>query len=859
MSQVRYLFSKSKSVCLLSFFTAAILLTIVIFAGRVYPFGDQCILRTDMYHQYAPFFSELREKLQNGGSLKFTWDLGLGVNFVAIIAYYLASPFNILVALVNKSYVIEFMTFLIVLKTGLCGASMAFYLFSHSKRRNGLGAYIFSLFYALSGYTCAYYWNLMWFDAVMLFPIVVYGAERLIKGGSGFVYGIALGLCIFTNYYIAILICLFLVLYFFAYSIIEPEDCIRGFIKKGLRFAFWSLLAAGLAAVVLLPEINAFKLTASSSSEFPKTFSDYFSFIAELSRHLPMVETEQGLDHWPNIYCGTFVILLFFLYLFNKRITLREKAVYITLAIVFLASFAVNVLNFIWHGFHYPNSLPARQSFIYIFLIVFMCFRVYDNLDSVSKRDTGAAFGMAFASVLIAQELIKDDAFGFGVFYMAMLLTAVYAGLIHIYRSGRLSAFGSAVLLLIVVLCELAANTAYTSITTTSRKAFTADNEDVRMLAAKARELSDGDFYRIERTVRKSKDDGGWLNFPSASLFSSMADADCSDLYRQLGCEASTNAYSITGSTPLVDMLLGINYELTAGEQPDSALMSEVMKSGESLLYKNNYALSLGFAMPRGMSSEWMIELDDPAIVQNSLCDVLGTEQVLIPVYDGGSSGDGECAVTIDEPGRYFAYEDNIKAGDITVNWSDKKKVFSNLDRGYFMDIGFCESGEIINFSAKNIGEDPGITVYRFNDNALRQIYDRLSAQQLKIRSFGDDYVKGSISIDTKKLGYSSDRAEMLITTPYDEGWTVYLDGQRAEIYKGLGTFISFYISSGTHEIEMYYEPKGLKAGILISSLSVLIFAAYALIGLRKRRKKQGSAEKREDEESPKPALEDEC
>ena len=99
----------------------------------------------------------------------------------------------------------------------------------------------------------------------------------------------------------------------------------------------------------------------------------------------------------------------------------------------------------------------------------------------------------------------------------------------------------------------------------------------------------------------------------------------------------------------------------------------------------------------------------------------------------------------------------------------------------------------------------------------------------------------------------------MLITTPYDEGWTVYLDGQRAEIYKGLGTFISFYISSGTHEIEMHYEPKGLKTGMLISSLSVLIFAAYALIDFIKRRKRQLSTEKRADEESPKPALEDEC
>ena len=827
----------------MSFITAVLIMAAVIVASGTFPFGDQCILRTDMYHQYAPFFSELRNKLQNGGSLKFTWDLGLGVNFVAIIAYYLASPLNLLVLLISKNHVIELMTLIVLIKTGLCGATMAFYLNSHSRKKNGFGAYIFSLFYALSGYVCAYYWNLMWFDAAAAFPIVVYGAEKLIKGESGIIYGLSLGFCIFTNYYISILICLFLILYFFAYSILEPEADFKSFVFTGIRFAFWSILAAGIAAAVLLPEIYAFKLTASSTSEFPKNFDDYFSLIAELSRHLPMVETEQGLDHWPNIYCGTAVILLFFLYVQNRRIPLKEKIVYAVLSFIFLASFAINVLNFIWHGFHYPNSLPARQSFIYIFLLLFMCFRVFNNLETVKKSDTATAFGVSFAAILLAQEIIKDDAFGFGVFYLGMLLVALYALLIHLYRSGRLSAVTSGVLLFILVITELAANTAYTSITVTSRKAFTADNDDVREMVKLAGELSKGDFYRIERTVRKSKDDGGWLNFPSASIFSSMANADCSRFYRQVGCEASTNAYSITGSTPLVDMLFGIDYELAANEVPANRIMTKAGNSGDTYLYKNNYALSLGFVMPQGMSSEWMLELDDPAIVQNSLCDVLGSEQVLIPVYNDGSSADGECALTIEESGRYFAYEDNFRAGDITVNWSDKKKVFSNLDRSYLMDLGFCESGELINFRAQNSGQDPDISVYRFNENALKQIYDRLSSQQLEITEYGDDYVKGTVKVDTKAMGYSSDRAEMLLTTPYDKGWTVLVDGKKAEIYKGLDTFISFYISSGEHEIEMHYEPEGLKAGLIISGISLLIFAAVIALELRKKKRAQSSAQ----------------
>ena len=63
---------------------------IICAAQGVYPFGQNCILHMDMYHQYCPFFMELQDKLTNGGSLLYSWNLGLGSDFVALFAYYLA-------------------------------------------------------------------------------------------------------------------------------------------------------------------------------------------------------------------------------------------------------------------------------------------------------------------------------------------------------------------------------------------------------------------------------------------------------------------------------------------------------------------------------------------------------------------------------------------------------------------------------------------------------------------------------------------------------------------------------------------------------------------------------------------------
>ena len=75
---------------------------------------------------------------------------------------------------------------------------------------------------------------------------------------------------------------------------------------------------------------------------FPKTLTSYFPIFDMLARHIGNVETETGLDHWPNIYCGVAVFLFFLLYLACKKISAKEKTVYCGLLLLFFASFSVN-------------------------------------------------------------------------------------------------------------------------------------------------------------------------------------------------------------------------------------------------------------------------------------------------------------------------------------------------------------------------------------------------------------------------------------------------------------------------------------------------------------------------------------
>ena len=63
---------------------------------RVHPFGEMQMLYSDLREQYYPFFQEFQARLTNGESLLWSWNGGFGTDFWSLIAYYVASPLNLL-------------------------------------------------------------------------------------------------------------------------------------------------------------------------------------------------------------------------------------------------------------------------------------------------------------------------------------------------------------------------------------------------------------------------------------------------------------------------------------------------------------------------------------------------------------------------------------------------------------------------------------------------------------------------------------------------------------------------------------------------------------------------------------------
>ena len=101
-------------------------------------------------------------------------------------------------------------------------------------------------------------------------------------------------------------------------------------------------------------------------------------------------------------------------------------------------------------------------------------------------------------------------------------------------------------------------------------------------------------------------------------------------------------------------------------------------------------------------------------------------------------------------------------------------------------------------------------------------ILDRPSA----IEKVKDSHLRGEFTAEAGQM--------LMFTIPYDEGWTLTVDGQETEIKQVLGVFMAAEVDPGEHTYEMKFVPSGLKIGAVVATISALLIVGYVLFD-RKR------------------------
>lgn len=206
-----------KKYCFLSAaFACGIMMVIFFFHQNTLTFGPRTVLRMDLYHQYGPLYAEVYDRLTGGDSLIYSWTSGLGASFLGNLFNYCSSPFALIMLILGHKNMPEAIALMIMLKAMFAATAFTYYI---NKSNNCVKkeSIVFGLLYAFSGYFVAFSWNIMWFDAVAVFPLVILGIERIIQYNKPAMYIAAMTYTMITNYYMAYMVCILSVMYFIYY------------------------------------------------------------------------------------------------------------------------------------------------------------------------------------------------------------------------------------------------------------------------------------------------------------------------------------------------------------------------------------------------------------------------------------------------------------------------------------------------------------------------------------------------------------------------------------------------------------------------------------------------------------------
>lgn len=855
----------------LAFFIPVFSMLMVMIIGGYEPFGNLSMLYSDMYHQYYPFWVAFRDALRSGKSLLYTWSVGLGMDYLSLISYYLASPLNLLGILVPASFTLEFYSLLMPIKLGLASLFFAIFL-NKTFKKDDLSISFFGAMYGLCAWALGYQWNIMWLDTFALLPLLALGTIQLLRDKKFTLYTITLFLSVFSNYYVGLFSCIFVLLLFFCYEICRWKGFKR-FLMDFIRIGCFTVIGIGMTTILTFPALTGLQNTQSSVNSFPEgfrlniasenTLKGLFDAMRQIAGNTMGGLEPTFKEGLPNLYCGVGSLLLAFLFCTSKDVKLQDKLCSVGLLIFFMLSCIIRQLDYIWHGFHFTNMIPYRFTFLFSFVILYMAYRAYLEIHKFKLWQilcSGAlCVGLILCSDSRSDWVYLSYNIGFLALYLIVFLVA-YAKrnrtkaqeieeiTLATNRAYLKNKTVFSICLVCIVVLEIAMNVLNFGLRfpATAVSNYPSGTEDTQAVISHMKDLEqDNLFYRTETTHSQTLNDGALNGYNGISTFTSSANVNVTEFMQALGYGAKNtyNRYCFEEGSPISNLFLGIKYMIERdGEVEENSYFNTVYSSGNVYLLENNAYLPLGF-LTQPELADFGFHNADHFELQNDLFRVSTgiSDNVwnLIPTV----TIEGE-NVNISSQNGYVCNYENAQAGSaIIYRFTADRNGFACLDFNvtdrnsyhvYHNDvelysetlslpqmIAACDvqAGDVITvrLNCKD-GENGQMTVKAgiVDGGVLRTGHNMLNTSTLQLNSFSTTKINGSIDCNRDGLLYTS--------IPQDGNWKVYVDGNLVESEMVGDAMVGVMLMQGHHNVQFEYHNTAFSYGWKISSICVLIF-----------------------------------
>ena len=873
---VKY-FVKNDSQLIWAFVIPALILFFSYGLFGVWPYGKESVLSLDLNGQYVYYYDHMYDVLYGGESVFYSWSRNLSGEFMGIIGYYLASPFNFIVWLFPREAITEGLLTMMVLKVGAIGLCMGVYL-TYAKKCNKLTTIIFSVCYALCSYTVVQTMNPMWLDGVMILPIICLGLERFVDYGRFRLLAVALVYGFVTCFYIGFMLAIFSVLYFIYYAVATENSSAREhLLSRFLGFAGIGIMAAMISCFMILPVYESLSLGKFEFSTPDYSLKNNFELIELADKLLPNSYDTVRMEGLPFIYCGVITVLMLPAYFFMKKYSGRERIASAMLILTLVICMYIRPVDMLWHGGQLPNWLPYRYSFMLSFLFCMMAAKAFNDLKHVSKR-TITVSALAWFVLMIWQESVDhvsedikkspDTLPDFETILPSMLILIIIATMIVQLKDRfnvnfkRTAPIVFSVLMVATVCSETLFSTTMqiydqdADIVYSDRDTYADVIPEIRETVEEIKENDDG-FYRIEKLFFRTVNDPMALNMYGLSHSSSTLNAAPIDLLKRLGFTARSHYTRYSGATMITSSVFGVKYELST----ENNSTNDVKKGGEIIVTENPLALPICY-LADGRITELELTENNPFIAQNELLSALAGMEYTeffkkITVEDpeavnltkGGTTDDHisykknntsneatlTFTVTMTEAGDLYMYLPSKyeRKVELTVNGVSKDSYFEG-DNNYMRNLGAFEAGEAVTVKLKLTQDN----VY-FRE-ALFYTLDETAAENAltALLNANADTTCEQLSTTEIKMTVNAAENQLVFTTiPVEKGWKAYVDGVETELVTTVNSLYAVPVTAGEHTVELKFTTASYPMAVIITVVGIIIFAGLVILWRKKHPK----------------------
>lgn len=817
----------------------------------------------DSFNQEYPLFIYIGKYIRdllNGTIRQFDFRIGLGDDVIAALNWHgFGDVFQIIAALFPIRYSEAAFALVMVLKFYMCGISFLIFAGRYLKKEcyllSGALLYTFSIFVLAKGLE---FW--VFLNPIITFPVIIYGIDQIRENRKhiSLLFIGALFLQALSGFYFLYMEAVMAVVYFIVVNFCDNNlDLKKRFLRileDGIAIALQALLGVGLGAVILIPAIYGyFSSSRTSRNSMFQTVKDLFFYGADY--YLKHIKCLIVPEVWESIVTISVAVLLGLVVAFTtKRIGTQFKVMCVTLVI----GFCLPVVGSLMNGFSYCTD---RWYFgIQLFLILTALIGM-EKVEHLSKKQIVVFIFVATSLILIN---LFVSGVSKGVLFRSLVFLCFIAILPVAWNHKRRERYLFVSIFASVIFCGYL--TFGTGRLGGSGYAwgFMSANAALEDMQNSVSELERQDRFERVDIYQSSLATSLVMDYYGTTEYFSTLNDSVSEFYRTLGISPGVRSatWILKGLDSREELL-----SLLSVDQYTDFYMSD--NEAIPCIKSNENYLPLGFTYTDWISREKFDKLntaekestilkavvleetdqrtDEAELDISAENKEVGFEMEYIDVDHNGNcfttKPGGRIRITLEDSedleSIYVQFVDFVVQDEGVHEFYVGNKNLQLRSREYVYYMGsdefwvyvteLCEENgrkyfDLL-FSEENTFTLENIKIYQHEvDGASVQERRKHALDDLSI---GVNTVTGNIQLDQQEW--------LFLSIPYSIGWKAYVDGQEVDVLKANVGFIALDIPEGSHFVQLIYETPGIRAGGIVSGISLLILIALVIYKKKKQ------------------------